>query len=122
MNNPVVWFEIGTIDIERARAFYAEVFQTSFQLVEMPGMTMYMFASSPEGAGAGGALVQGDDNTPSMEGSIIYFGSNDVSVEIGRVEKAGGTVLLPKTSIGDFGIIAMFADTEGNRIGIHSMS
>lgn len=122
MNNPVVWFEIATIDIERARAFYTEVFQTTFERVDMPGTTMYMFKSSPDGVGAGGALVQTDDNTPSFEGAVLYFGSLDITTELERVNSAGGTVLLSKTSIGPFGFIALFADTEGNRIGLHSMA
>jgi uncharacterized protein len=34
--------------------------------------------------------------------------------------RVGGTVLLPVTSIGDPGDIAIILDTEGNRIGLHS--
>ncbi len=37
-----------------------------------------------------------------------------------RVEKAGGKIALPRTSIGEMGYIAMVADTEGNVVGLHS--
>ncbi len=41
---------------------------------------------------------------------------------LARVEKAGGSVLEPKTDIGDgMGFFAIFLDTEGNKVGFHSM-
>lgn len=120
MNNPVVWFEIAATDLERAKAFYSAVFGSTFERVEMPSSVMYMFPYSPDGAGAGGAIVQSADNTPATDGTVIYFGSADVTTELDRVASAGGTVVLPKTSIGDFGFIGLFIDTEGNRIGLHS--
>ncbi|MBK7232668.1 MAG: VOC family protein [Saprospiraceae bacterium] len=120
MNNPVTWFEIGCVDLERAKSFYAEVFEASFEYVPMPDAPMYMFAGSPESIGAMGALVKSENNSPSADGTIVYFGSEDVAVEAGRVDAAGGKLLFPKTSIGEFGFIAQFMDTEGNRIGLHS--
>jgi len=47
---------------------------------------------------------------------------NDLSVPLGRVESAGGKVILPKTGIGENrGFIALFIDTEGNKVGFHSV-
>lgn len=120
MNNPVSWFEIGCVDLERAKAFYTKVFNAAFEYVPMPDSPMYMFPGNPESAGAMGALVQSESNKPSSEGTIIYFGSEDVAVEASRVDESGGKLLFPKTSIGEFGFIAQFIDTEGNRIGLHS--
>jgi predicted enzyme related to lactoylglutathione lyase len=63
-----------------------------------------------------------------MESKIVLFENgirgkrNDHSVPLGRVESAGGKVILPKTVIGenrDF--IALFIDTEGNKVGFHSL-
>jgi len=122
MNNPVVWFEIATIDLERAKKFYSEVFQLEMQFLDMPGSPMYMMDSGAEGAsGAGGALVQSEDVKPSSEGTMVYFSCNDVAVESSRVEAAGGTLIVPKTSLGEFGFMALFIDTEGNKVGMHSM-
>lgn len=120
MNNPVNWFEIATTDLERAKAFYANVFKRNFQLIEMPGAKMYMFEGGPEGKGALGAIIQSDENKPSPDGTIIYFECEDVAVETSRVEAAGGKMIVPKMSIGEFGFIAQAIDTEGNRIGFHS--
>ena len=126
MNNPVNWFEIATENIERAKEFYAAVFKKEFEYLEMPGSEeisdtkMYMFHGNPETGGALGALVQADDNKPSANGTIIYFDCEDVANETSRVDAAGGKLLFPKMSIGEFGFIAQCIDTEGNRIGFHS--
>lgn len=121
MNNPVNWFEIASTDLERAKNFYAQVLKIEFQFIAVPDEPMYMFASSPEGKGAGGAIVKSKQNKPSADGTIIYFSCEDVTNEAGRVEKAGGKLLLPKMSIGEYGFISLFIDTEGNKIGLHSL-
>jgi predicted enzyme related to lactoylglutathione lyase len=120
MNNPVNWFEIATIDLERAKEFYAMVFKREFQLIEMPGTKMYMFAGETDAKGGAGALVLSEENKPSSDGTIVYFECEDVASETSRVETAGGTLLFPKMSIGEFGFISQCIDTEGNRIGFHS--
>ena len=120
MNNPVNWFEIATTDLERAKEFYAAVFKREFQYLEMPGTKMYMFASGEATKGAPGALIASDENKPSSDGTIIYFECEDVVSETSRVESAGGTLLFPKMSIGEFGFISQCIDTEGNKIGFHS--
>ena len=123
MNNPVGWFEIATTDLERAKDFYTAVFKSEFQLIDMPETKMYMFAGDPDASGAtgsSGALVSDKQNIPSTDGVIIYFKSEDVAIEVAKVEAAGGKILFPKMSIGEFGFISQFIDTEGNRIGLHS--
>jgi len=53
---------------------------------------------------------------------MVYLnGGDDLDVPLGRVEKAGGKILLSKTSIGENGFIAHFTDTEGNKVSLHSM-
>jgi hypothetical protein len=43
-------------------------------------------------------------------------------VEESRVVGAGGTIFKTKFSIGQYGFIALVTDTEGNMIGLHSLS
>lgn len=119
MNNPVHWLEIPTVDIERAKDFYTKVFNLEFQYIEMPDSKMYMFGA-PGQMGSAGTLVYADESKPSTDGTIVYFSCEDVATEAGRVEAAGGKVIIPKTDIGEFGFFAQAIDTEGNRIGLHS--
>ena len=119
MKNPIQWFDIATTNIERAKDFYAAVFNLEFQYIETPDSKMYMFGA-PDKVGSAGCLVQSANNKPSTDGTIIYFSCHDVAVEVARVDAAGGKLLFPKTDIGEFGFVAQLMDTEGNRIGLHS--
>jgi predicted enzyme related to lactoylglutathione lyase len=118
--NAIHWFEIPTQDLARAVRFYSRVLGIEMASVEMPGCPMAMF---PCGTGSvGGALVKHEEARPSAQGTMVYLsGGEDLSAPLGRVEAAGGKVVMPKTSIGEHGFCAMFLDTEGNRVGLHSM-
>ena len=88
---------------------------------EMEGTKMAFFPWTPGSGKATGALAQGENHKPSMEGTIFYINANpNMDNVLARVEDAGGKVLVPKMSIGENGNIAFIMDTEGNNIGIHS--
>ena len=71
---------------------------------------------------ANGALAQSPMHKPSVEGVVIYLNANpDIDAVINRIEAAGGKILMPKMMIGkDIGSMAFFADTEGNKMGLHA--
>ncbi len=122
MRNPIGRVEIATTDLERAKTFYEKVFGLVFQFIDMPWAKMYAFwAGNPNAAGAAGALMHSECYKPSTDGTVVYFSCEDVSVELTRVEEAGGKIIVPKTDIGEFGFFAQIIDTEGNRVGLHSM-
>jgi predicted enzyme related to lactoylglutathione lyase len=89
--------------------------------MEMGPTTMGFLSSDPEAVG--GAIVHGDGGVPSKQGTIVYLsGGDDLAPMLARVEKAGGSIVVHKTEIGnDFGCFAHFVDTEGNKVGLHSM-
>ena len=117
----VGWFEIPVKDMDRAILFYNHVFEITLAKQDFGGLAMAWFPWDASGKGAGGSLIQGDNYKPSHEGTLVYFSSVDVEKEINRVEEAGGKVLQQKTEISpDIGYMALFEDTEGNRIALHS--
>ena len=124
--NPVVWFEIYVDDMARAGRFYEQVLNLT--LTEMPSpteepMAMRSFPGDMETKGAAsGALVKMDGFPAGGSGTIVYFHSTDCSVEQARIAGAGGKVLRPKTSLGEYGYMVLAEDTEGNVIGFHSMA
>ncbi len=121
--NPVSWFEIPVTDMDRAMKFYQEVLGHELALQpEMEGMLMAWFPMEEKAEGATGALVKHDMYKPSMTGSLVYFTamSGDLDNELGKVEAAGGKVLMPKKDIGEYGFVAMFQDSEGNSVALHS--
>jgi uncharacterized protein len=75
-------------------------------------------------AGVGGAVVDsgGFHKPSSTDGPLIYLnGSPDLQAVLDKVEPAGGKIMVPKTEISpEYGYMAVFIDTEGNRIGLHS--
>jgi uncharacterized protein len=119
--NPVVYFEIPVIDMDRAVAFYAAVFALTFApTAQIDGNDMTRFPFYDQAAGIGGALACGDIYQPSSTaGILIYFNTNDMDETLRRVLEQGGTVFYPKTSIGELGWVAEFIDCEGNRLGLH---
>ena len=123
MVNSLNWFEIPATDFARAKAFYATVLNAQIHEDPNPDMHYAYLPSDPQKGGFGGAIASGENFVPAMTGTTVYLdGGNDLSVPLGRVESAGGKVILPKTGIGENrGFIALFIDTEGNKVGFHSM-
>ena len=122
--NVVGWFEIPVTNMDRAINFYESVFNLQLSRNLIGPLEMAWFPEIENGIGSSGSLVFNKDHyKPSLEGILIYFTamSGNLQNELGRVEKAGGKIIKPKTLISDeIGYMAVFADTEGNRIAIHS--
>ncbi len=118
----VGWFEIPVLDMDRAVSFYESVFECKLELQNLGPLKMAWFPWDHNEKGAGGGLVKHDEfYTPSADGVRIYFSSEDVADELARVESAGGKIVSPKKEIApDIGFMALFMDTEGNRIALHS--
>lgn len=120
-NNPVIWFEIYVQDMARAKAFYEVVFQLKLERLNGPGPEMWSFPMAMDKVGAGGALVKMEGMPSGGNSSLVYFSCEDCAVEAARAAKHGGRVQRDKMSIGQYGFIALVADTEGNLIGLHSL-
>ena len=119
--NALNWFEIPATDISRAKNFYETIFEIKMEEMEMSGMKYAMFPFDPTVGKIAGGLAQSPMHTPSSTGSIIYLNANpDLQNVLDRIEKAGGKISMPKTSIGQNGFMAFFIDTEGNIMALHS--
>lgn len=121
MNNPVGWFEIYVEDMNRAKAFYEAVFGVQLSRLENPTVELWAFPMDQNSYGAPGALIKMPGFPVGKNSVMVYFRCNDCSVEAAKAAKAGGRIQKDKTSIGQYGYIALIADTEGNLIGLHSM-
>jgi predicted enzyme related to lactoylglutathione lyase len=120
--NAINWFEIPVVDFGRACRFYGEILATTLPVdSSFPGMQMAFLPASEDGVG--GCLVACEPSKPSADGVRVYLnGGEDLAVILARVEGAGGKVVVPKTLIReDIGYFALFTDSEGNTLGLHSM-
>ena len=119
MNNFVVWFEIPVINMDRAMKFYSKVMSVELQSMDMGASKQARFPFVP--GVASGSLKESKESEPSAAGTMIYLnGGEDLSAPLARVESAGGSIIKKKTSIGEFGFMAVFKDTEGNHVALHS--
>jgi len=119
--NAVTWFEIPAAKLARAKKFYERVLGITLTHLDMGPAAMETFPNEQEAPGCGGALVMTDGYTPSHEGTLVYFEVSDIAGTLAKVGAEGGRTLVPKMEIGEFGFIALFQDTEGNRLGLHAM-
>ncbi len=123
MAHAVSWFQIPCRDFQRGKRFYETVLGITMQDMNAPGMQMAAFPADPQKSEIGGAIVSGPGATPSGDGTTVFLNAgSDLQVALDRVEGAGGKVLMPKTKIpiGDAGYFAMFADPDGNTVGLVS--
>lgn len=121
MANVLNWFEIPVTDMARAVKFYCTVmgYESMYQM-NMGGIDMAFFPM--EGEGVGGSLSKGEGFTPTTDGSVIYLNGNpDLAIPLSKIEEAGGKIILPKQLITEeIGYMAIFIDSEGNRVAFHS--
>lgn len=120
MKSFVSIFEIPATEISRAVDFYQAILDIKIEKMDFSGMQMGLFPS--EGQMTFGVIIQGEDYKPSANGVTIYLnGGDNLQIILDKVEKKGGKIVVPKTLHADeSGYFAMFIDTEGNRLGLHS--
>lgn len=120
MPNSINWFELPTIDFDRASAFYSNILGAEIQVMEMGDVKMGMLPNFEQGQGVGGHISHGTGSKPSADGALVYLnGGADANSILNKVEGAGGKVIMPK-SPSPGGFMGMFLDTEGNRVAVHN--
>ena len=125
MKNAISWFEIPSTDLARAQKFYETIFGIILNPLDVANIKMRMFPLDDMMNGVGGAIVYNAEfyKPSTTDGPLIYLNGNpDVQIILDKIESAGGKILVPKTQISpEYGYMAVFLDTEGNRIALHSV-
>ncbi len=121
MQHFISWFEIPATNFKRAVSFYSAILGIDIEENDSYGMKMGLFPS--DGENISGAIVEGEGCSPSKNGVLVYLnGGKDLQTLLDKVSAEKGTILVPKTQISpDMGYFGIFLDSEGNRIGVHSM-
>lgn len=123
--NAISWFEIPATDLDRATKFYETIFGVTLFPMDLQNIRMRMFPLEDNLTQVGGAVVDsgGFHKPSSTDGPLIYLNGNpDLQNVLDKVETAGGKIMLAKTEISsEYGFMAVIIDTEGNRIGLHSI-
>ena len=124
--NTVGWFEIYVEDMERAKNFYESVFRVELEKLPNPttmenDIEMWSFPGDMDNYGAYGSLVKMPGFSSGKNSILIYFSCENCATEELRIKKFGGKIEKSKFSIDKYGFISLAYDTEGNRIGLHSL-
>jgi predicted enzyme related to lactoylglutathione lyase len=123
--NAISWFEIPAIDLGRAQKFYETIFNIQMIPFDTPNFQMRMFPVEDMMNGIGGAIskAEGFYKPSATDGPLVYLNANpDVQNVLDKIEAAGGKIVVPKTQISpEFGYMAVFIDSEGNRVALHSV-
>ena len=121
MDHLLNWIEIPVSNMKRAVSFYAELLGLELNEMKLGPNDCALFTVKDRFNT--GALVKGEGYMPSTEGAVVYLnGEKDLSKVLAKVTNAGGKVLLEKTFLSkEAGYIGYFKDTEGNKVGLHSM-
>ena len=120
MKSYISIFEIPATEISRAIDFYQAILDIKIEKMEMPEMQMGILPYKEQMVT--GVIIQAKGYKPSADGVTIYLnGGDNLKVILDKVEKNGGKILTPKTLHADEnGYFAIFLDSEGNKIGLHS--
>lgn len=122
MQNLVNFIDIPATDFSRAVSFYKAILGLEINETDIFGTKMGFFPT--DGTNVSGAIVQGRDYKPSLNGVITYLnGGNDLQTVLDKVASNNGQVIVPKTHISpEVGYVGMFIDTEGNKMALHSIN
>ena len=120
MNNLISIVEISVTDFARAVKFYQTVLGISIEEMKMDGNQMGILPNE-EGT-VNVVLIKGNDYKPTTDGAVLYLNAGkDLQPMLYKVAQNGGQVIVPKTEISpEMGYFALFIDTEGNKLGLHS--
>jgi len=107
----IVHIEFKSSDFARTSAFYAKLFDWQ---TESNASGSYMKADGADGPSGG--WVRAD--LVQSPGPIAYLVVDDLSAKMDAVEKAGGRVLVRSMPFAGGGEVGLFADPDGNVLGL----
>lgn len=111
----IVWFQIAAENMERAKAFYSNLF--GWNINPFRGMDDYqqIERGGADGFPNGGLAKRNNDKNHPI---ITYFAVESVDGSVAKIEQLGGKILERKTAVPQMGYFAVCEDTEKNAFGI----
>lgn len=109
-----VHIDIAADDPERAAGFYEKVFGWAVRKLEGP-VPYWLIATSDDPAELGAGIAKRAETWQSATPTIEVSSADEYAT---RIEKEGGTIVVPKTLIPGVGYLVTFRDTENNIFAI----
>ncbi len=112
MTNQIIGhLEIPSLDLEKAKDFFANVFEWDFK----PFGKGYYLYNSRSGMTMG---LRSATKIQSGDSTIFHISVNNIDAYLDKVKTNGGKVYREKTVIPVYGWYALFNDLDGNIIGL----
>lgn len=112
----VVWRELMTSDLERAKGFYGELFGWVFKDFPMgEGQPPYPIAHV-DGKGLAGLMQKPTPEMPSFW--LSYVSVEDVDDAVAKAKRGGGSALFGPMDVPEVGRLGMIADFDDAVIGL----
>lgn len=111
MANKVAWFEVVGKDADKLQKFYGQAFGWNMNVV--PEMNYGMVDASE--SGIGGGVGQAQDGGGHL---TVYVEVDDLQAALDKIQKLGGSTVMPPMAVPNGPEIAMFNDPEGNLVGL----
>jgi uncharacterized protein len=126
MPNPVVHFEIMGTTSAKTQQWYGNLFGWNIDAMPFPGAPegeTYGVMGPQDGKGIGGGIGGSFEGSPPAV--RIYVEVDDPQAYLDKVEQSGGKTVMPVSEIPPAPggnpnpiVLAMFADPDGNIIGL----
>lgn len=113
MGAAVVHFEVNVRDTKRAFAFYSTLFDWS---IDTNNPINYGMVKTGPAMGISGGIAE--PPTGGSPGPTFYVQVEDVKGYLDKAVRLGGKVIVPETVIPGMVTFGMFADPEGNILGL----
>lgn len=120
-----IHFEIHADDVQRAVAFYRDLFGWTFEdWSEFAGMPYFGATTGEEGTpGINGAIMSrqgsGAGSGAAVNGAVLTLGCEDYDTVHEAILAGGGRVAVPKGALPGMAWQGYYTDTEGNVFGLH---
>ena len=125
MLNRVIHFEIHAADTAKIAAFYRDLFGWEIRKWDNPGVDYWIVMTAPDGSkepGIDGGITKRMGPPPKGGEPVSSFVCTihvpNVDDYIKKIERAGGSLALPKMPIAGMAWLAYCKDIEGNIFGI----
>lgn len=116
-NNTITHIEIPAPGLQKAIAFYGALFNWTIEKAPDEKYAFFMIGDTQ----SGGSFETSLQPAAAGCGPQITIDVGDIDEKLAAIEKAGGTISLPKTTIpGGHGFYAIFIDPNGNYLQLHS--
>lgn len=116
MANPFVHIELQTKDLQRAKTFYQDLFDWSYDELPAPGpagtYTMINTGSQP----GGGMFTNPEPKVPPHW--LVYVGVDDIRAKTDQARELGATIAQDVLEVGEHGWLSVIIDPTGAALGL----